>query len=266
VAFWEVGNLTNQIAGFDPNGPHVQPQFGTSAYAFNVTAHAAVGCASALASGGKCGPSALAGGVSSAAGPATNGNGFFFGLVANTTLGGGAAVLGGGKFENGAITSAFGYLFNAAAGTFAGRIAGGAAAGALGWETGPLEPAVIMAGRWLGGLIGSAIEDWLISPAVAPPPNDGNGPAHGGEEHDEAIDEQADKARDQGATNIRKNQVQVDINGDRVGDNRPDLQYDLNGQHYNWEWDNNGNRSADHGMTIIRNDPNSICYLKMLKC
>jgi RHS repeat-associated protein len=112
VAFWEVGNLTNAVAGADPNGPHIAPQFGTPAYAFNVVAHAAVGCASAVASGGKCGPSALAGGVTLAAGPVINGNGFFFGLVANTTLGGGAAVLGGGKFENGAITGAFGYLFN----------------------------------------------------------------------------------------------------------------------------------------------------------
>jgi Tuberculosis necrotizing toxin len=110
VAFWEVGNLT----GVDPNGQHIPPQFGTPAYAFNVVAHAAVGCASAVASGGKCGPSALAGGVTSAAGPAINGNGFFFGVVANAALGGGAAVLGGGKFENGAITGAFGYLFNAA--------------------------------------------------------------------------------------------------------------------------------------------------------
>jgi hypothetical protein len=33
-------------------------------------------------------------------------------LVANPALGGGAAVLGGGKFENRAITGAFGYLFN----------------------------------------------------------------------------------------------------------------------------------------------------------
>jgi hypothetical protein len=70
VAFWEVGNLTNAIAGVDPYGPHIQPQIGTPEYAFNVTAHAAVGCASALASGGKCGPSALAGGVTSAAGRA----------------------------------------------------------------------------------------------------------------------------------------------------------------------------------------------------
>jgi hypothetical protein len=104
VAFFEVGEFTGH-----------QPQFGTPQYAENVAGHALVGCGQAVASGGKCGPSALAGGVTSAAGPVINGNGFFFGLVANTALGGGAAVLGGGKFENGAITSAFGYLFNAAA-------------------------------------------------------------------------------------------------------------------------------------------------------
>ena len=117
VAFYEVGNLTNAVAGVDPaNLPegqaHIQPQFGTPEYAFNVVAHAAVACGSAVASGGKCGPSALAGGVTSAAGPVINGQGFVAGLVINTALGGGAAVLGGGKFENGAITSAFGYLFN----------------------------------------------------------------------------------------------------------------------------------------------------------
>jgi RHS repeat-associated protein len=119
AAFWEVGNLTD-VVQHTPVGSHTPPNLstdlGVQAYAFNVTAHAAVGCASAVASGSKCGPSALAGGVTSAAGPVINGHGFFFGLVANATLGGGAAVLGGGKFENGAITGAFGYLFNACGG------------------------------------------------------------------------------------------------------------------------------------------------------
>ena len=105
--------MTNAIAGVAPGQPHIQPQFGTDAYAFNVVAHAAVGCGAAVASGGKCGPSALAGGVTSAAGPVINGQGFVAGLMINTALGGGAAVLGGGKFENGAITAAFGYMFNA---------------------------------------------------------------------------------------------------------------------------------------------------------
>ncbi len=67
VAFWEVGNLTSAIAA---------EGLGLEAQAFNVAAHAAVGCASAVASGGKCGPSALAGGVTSAAGPVINGYGF----------------------------------------------------------------------------------------------------------------------------------------------------------------------------------------------
>jgi RHS repeat-associated protein len=112
VAFWEVGNLTNVVAWVDPSQTtHITPQFGTPEYIFNVTAHAAVGCAAAVASGGQCGPSALAGGVTSAAGPFINGYGFGS-LVANAALGGGTSVLGGGKFENGAITGAFGYLFN----------------------------------------------------------------------------------------------------------------------------------------------------------
>ena len=135
VAFYEVGNLTDMISGADV-GTHAPPNLnteaGTEAYAFNVVAHAAVGCGSVVASGGKCGPSALAGGVTSAAGPVINGQGFVAGLVINTALGGGAAVLGGGKFENGAITAAFGYLFNAAAGRAVGQVLGAAAAVLLG--------------------------------------------------------------------------------------------------------------------------------------
>jgi RHS repeat-associated protein len=102
VAFWEVGNLTM------PNGAAAM----TPAQRIeNIAGHALVGCGQAVASGGKCGPSALAGGVTSAAGPVINGYGVVS-LVANAAIGGGAAVLGGGKFENGAITAAFGYLFN----------------------------------------------------------------------------------------------------------------------------------------------------------
>jgi hypothetical protein len=39
------------------------------------------------------------------------------------------------------------------------------------------------------------------------------------------------------ATNVRKDQTQMDINGKKVGTNRPDLQYDLNDIHYNVESD-----------------------------
>jgi hypothetical protein len=102
VAFWEVGNLTM------PNGAAAMTP---AQRVENIVGHALVGCGQAVASGGKCGPSALAGAVTSAAGPVINGYGVVS-LVANAVVGGGAAVLGGGKFENGAITSAFEYLFN----------------------------------------------------------------------------------------------------------------------------------------------------------
>jgi RHS repeat-associated protein len=115
AAFYVVGGLTNEVAGKDFFAPPIQPAFDTAPYYFNVVAHAAVGCGASVASGGKCGPGALAGGVTSAAGPVINGHGFVFGLIANAALGGGVAVLGGGKFENGAVTAAFEYLFNACA-------------------------------------------------------------------------------------------------------------------------------------------------------
>src|SRR5262249_7065599 len=68
----------------------------------NVAGHALVGCASAAASGGKCGPAALSAGVSAAAGPVINGHGQFADLVSNAVVGGLASVAGGGKFANGA--------------------------------------------------------------------------------------------------------------------------------------------------------------------
>ena len=110
-AFYVVGNLTD-VVNASPIGTHTRPDFGSPAYAFNIAGQALVGCASAEASGGKCGPAALAGAVTSAAGPFVNKLDFAPALVANSVLGGAAAVAGGGKFENGAITGAFGYLFN----------------------------------------------------------------------------------------------------------------------------------------------------------
>ena len=49
------------------------PSRRTALYAENVAGHAAVGCLSAVASGGKCGPGALAAGAGSAAAPLING-------------------------------------------------------------------------------------------------------------------------------------------------------------------------------------------------
>lgn len=80
----------------------------------NALGHAAVGCISGAMSGATCGRGAL----SAAAGAAwTNYYGYkiedkALGLLTTSIVGGTASVLGGGKFDNGAQTAAFGYLFN----------------------------------------------------------------------------------------------------------------------------------------------------------
>ncbi|MDO9052836.1 MAG: RHS repeat-associated core domain-containing protein, partial [Gallionella sp.] len=79
--------------------------------------HAAAGCVGASATGGSCGSGALSAGFAEFAGPKfgndwnTAGQTFKYAI-----LGGTGSVLGGGKFENGAMTGAFGYLFNCSAG------------------------------------------------------------------------------------------------------------------------------------------------------
>ncbi len=55
---------------------------------------------------------------------------------------------------------------------------------------------------------------------------------------------------------MRVNQQQVDINGNRVGINRPDLQYTLNGERYYEEYETSSLRAAvEHGPRIMANDP-----------
>jgi hypothetical protein len=106
--------MTGNFDGvLDPKlGGHGPLQFGSDAHLFNIAGHALVGCGAAVASGGNCGSGALAGAVPAIAGPVVNNLPFQAALVANTTLGGLASVAGGGKFANGAVTGAFGYLFN----------------------------------------------------------------------------------------------------------------------------------------------------------
>jgi len=91
--------------------------FGSEGSLSRVAAHAAAGCIGASAGGGSCGNGALAAGFAEGIG----GNLPFktsdlaANLVTRTVIGGTASVLGGGKFENGAATGAFGYLFNSLA-------------------------------------------------------------------------------------------------------------------------------------------------------
>ena len=67
-------------------------------------------------------------------------------------------------------------------------------------------------------------------------------------------------------SDIRKNQQQVDANGNKVGNNRPDLQWtDGQGQRHYWEIDSNKSSSNKHGETIKNNDPNGIIHLEILE-
>lgn len=69
---------------------------------------------------------------------------------------------------------------------------------------------------------------------------------------------QADIAglRARGATDIRVNQQQVNVQGQRVGVNRPDLQYTLNGKRYYVEYETSVSpRGPGHAQRIIANDP-----------
>jgi hypothetical protein len=116
IAFYGVGELTGSLGLegiLDPiRGGHGPLGFMSEAHLFNIAGHALVGCGSAVARGGKCGPGALSGAAGSFVGPMVEKAGFWGGLVITSTVGGLASVAGGGKFGNGAVTAAFGYLFN----------------------------------------------------------------------------------------------------------------------------------------------------------
>jgi hypothetical protein len=63
-----------------------------------------------------------------------------------------------------------------------------------------------------------------------------------------------------GATNIRVNQQQLTVrNGQRVGINRPDLQFDYNGLRYHVEYDSpTSGRGPAHQSRLTNNDSNAI--------
>jgi RHS repeat-associated protein len=93
----------------------------------------------------------------------------------------------------------------------------------------------------------------------APPANDGVSRPHGNPDHNQAIDRRAAEVRRQDATDIRKNQTQVDAQGNRVGDNRPDLGYtDRGGTRHNEEWGRSEGRLEAQGDRARQNDPNCV--------
>jgi hypothetical protein len=98
MANFEVGELTK---GLEDMG-----------YFLKVAGRALIGCGSAAASGGSCRSGALSAGATAAAAPAIDGQSPLVATAISATVGGLASVAGGGKFANGAVTGAFGYLFN----------------------------------------------------------------------------------------------------------------------------------------------------------
>jgi hypothetical protein len=137
-------------------------------------AHGLVGGLVSEIGQGRFGSGFLAGGISSLA-PVPAGNQSweetFEGAVEAGALGGAGSVLGGGKFEDGAITGAFAYLFNdyahswGAAGAAGGAVAGGVAVsgacdvatdGACALATPATVAAGSVAGAAIGGTAGAA--------------------------------------------------------------------------------------------------------------
>ncbi len=96
----------------------------------------------------------------------------------------------------------------------------------------------------------------------APPGNGGTTKTpHGSDEHNAKVDKVIQKMRDDAYGDIRKDQAQVDANGNKVGNNRPDAQgtNPATGQREHVEVDRDPRRGDQHEQDIKRNDPNSKC-------
>jgi RHS repeat-associated protein len=109
-AFWGVGGLKGDIAG----SLQGVSDAGTINVAAGVALHAAVGCASSAAGGGRCGSGALSAGLGELITSYTNtlnANPFVKGAIVGLGGGTGAAQTGG-RFGDGFFIAASGYVFN----------------------------------------------------------------------------------------------------------------------------------------------------------
>jgi hypothetical protein len=162
VAFFVVGSFTGDT-----------PAFGTLQYAENIAGHAAVGCMSAVISGGACGPGAVAGAAGSAVAPIASQEGLVGGTAISGVAGGLASVAVGGKFADGAVTAAFGYLFNAcgsphgcatllgAFGLAVGVVASGACDVGTAGVCAPANPSTVLATSAAGAAAGAALDSGI---------------------------------------------------------------------------------------------------------
>ena len=145
-AFWGVGQVGGGVLGIPTGAP--MSSWTAGQVAGMVALHAAVGCVSSAAGGGRCGSGALAGGlgeVVSGVAPSLSDNKFV--QTAIVGLGGGAgSALTGGRFGDGFFIAASGYLFNSLAhdpnSFLQGANSSGAAAGDLSGNAGSGQPSL----------------------------------------------------------------------------------------------------------------------------
>jgi len=135
----------------------------------------------------------------------------------------------------------------AAAGRMLGGQVGGWAAGALGVETGPFDVVIIAGARYVGGIAGSALEDWIFaSPANLTPDGAGRRGAlrqvkrdndvpcsQGPNSQDPNKDKRGNKqpGRQYNYTDSKGNNVT--IRDDAKGHNYPDDPTQNRGSHFN---------------------------------
>ncbi|MFI9811388.1 DNRLRE domain-containing protein [Saccharothrix variisporea] len=104
-------------------------------------------------------------------------------------------------------------------------------------------------------------QDINVNP-VPPPALRLNRPVGGSPTQNQFVQQRIADLTKAGATDFRVNQQQVNINGERVGVNRPDLQYTLNGKRHYEEFDTStSTRGPGHRDRILANDPDGIVTL-----
>jgi len=98
--------------------------------------------------------------------------------------------------------------------------------------------------------------DVVVSPEV-PKPLTTKRPISSSPSQNAQLHADVEYLRNLGAKNIRVNQQQVNVeNGQRVGTNRPDLQFDYDGRRYHVEYDvPTSSRGPGHQSRITSNDP-----------
>ena len=136
--FAGVGDYVNSTGAFAANGAESAAGQGSVT---SIALHGVAGCVANAAFGAKCGPGAMSAafsevssGFSGAANNYWNNNAP--GLLISVVVGGTASTLGGGKFSNGAMTAAYGYIANDLAHAWAGTTATYALADQLNFRDG----------------------------------------------------------------------------------------------------------------------------------